>query len=119
MYCPGCGTGIFASCEGYLLEDCSCGESEGCERCRVDRIHTSKRCARIRKKRRIVGKHKSSIIWMARREGYPNSNVRTDGRKHLYIQHSLGPDAVQEIRIDRKTARLLAKRINQCLDETR
>lgn len=57
--------------------------------------------------------------WMMRTPGtYPNGYVRTlpgDRIQISYYDHQHHP---QTIMLDRQDARLLAKRVNQCLDET-
>ena len=67
-----------------------------------------------------------SSVWMLRPPGpddaYPNGHVRTAGGDRIEIAYreSLGRvGVVGVIHLSRKDARLLAKRINQCLDDTR
>ena len=66
-------------------------------------------------------KHKPGSIWMMRSPGkYPNGEVSTtlDGRLSLsYYEKRIG--YITGISMSRRDARLLAKRINQCLDETK
>ena len=61
------------------------------------------------------------VIWSLRRPGvYPNAWVRTADFDLIAIQHcpsSGSPGPV--LLLSRKDARLLAKRINQCLDRTK
>lgn len=68
-----------------------------------------------------MSKHKESTIWAVRQIGeYPNFYVKTDGDRCLEIS-SVREETVYaySISFTRRDARLLAKRINQCLDETR
>jgi len=68
-----------------------------------------------------MGKHLPTVIWMMRRIGvYPNGWVETasDDRIAISYTHGIG-HGVYRIELSRKDARLLAKRINQCLDDTR
>jgi hypothetical protein len=62
-----------------------------------------------------------SIIWSLRGVGtYPNGYVRTtddDGIHLVQVDTEDGP--VQEMWLTRADARLLARRINECLDRTR
>ena len=69
----------------------------------------------------------ANVIWQARKWGtYPNGHVKLQypevkGRKRTrYIAVYVEPGDGQSygLRIERKLARLLAKRINQCLDQT-
>lgn len=61
-----------------------------------------------------------STIWILRKIGAPtNGGVRTaDGDRISILYYSEGADRAQSIVLSRKDARLLAKRINQCLDST-
>ena len=61
-----------------------------------------------------------NTVWTLRKFGAtPNASVRTMPEDHIGIGHwgdlRLGP---QTLTLSRKDARLLAKRINQCLDAT-
>jgi hypothetical protein len=61
-----------------------------------------------------------STIWILRKIGAPtNGGVRTTEDDRISILY-YGEDAdrAQSIILSRKDARLLAKRINQCLDST-
>lgn len=66
--------------------------------------------------------HKPSVLWGLRPKGNVGY-VRTAGAEAIQIVAApLGRDlsfGAQVIEISRKDARLLAKRINQCLDGTR
>lgn len=68
-----------------------------------------------------MGKHFPTNIWIARKLGkYPNFEVKTENNKEISISYfyEKEKDGFKLI-IDRKLSRLLAKRINQCLDETK
>lgn len=64
----------------------------------------------------VMAKHKESVIFSLRKtgSGRQNGHVRTKDKSNIVIELPwiLGSTIV----IDRKTARLLAKRINECLD---
>lgn len=62
-----------------------------------------------------------TVIWGLRRLGkHPNGYVRTADAQHIEIAHSYGPGYdSRRITIPRADARLLAKRILQCLEETK
>ena len=61
------------------------------------------------------------VIWSLRRPGvHPNAWVRTADFDLIAIQHYSSPgDPGAVLLLSRKDARLLAKRINQCLDGTK
>lgn len=60
-----------------------------------------------------------SVIWAARKIGnYPNGHVKCDGKFHVIVAIEPGDGFSYATRYSRKLARLIAKRINQCLDET-
>lgn len=74
---------------------------------------------------------KTGVAWALRRilakppVGYVSGTVAVDDYDHEYIRVYVfevlteeGATSGQSLRVDRKTAKLLAKRINQCLDET-
>jgi hypothetical protein len=61
-----------------------------------------------------VRRHEPGVIWGLRiRDDVPNGYVRTLDDDHLLLFFEGAG-----ICIDRRSARLLAKRINQCLDQT-
>ena len=67
-----------------------------------------------------MGKHEPCMIWLTRRCGlYPNYEVRTLDPNTLQITSYNGGEYGYGFRISRHDARMLARRINQCLDETR
>ena len=60
-----------------------------------------------------------STIWPVRQVGvYPNYYVQTEDDDRISIASADGGMYMTAILMSRKDARLLAKRINQCLDET-
>lgn len=64
-------------------------------------------------------RHEPCVVWPIRRIGvYPQWIVKTHDVDTLEIQ--CFPDAGDGVglRISRKDARMLAKRLNQCLDDT-
>lgn len=61
-----------------------------------------------------------NIIWSARKWGtYPNTYVRTFNKEKIGIVMSEDEGNGSAMIMTRRMARLLAKRINQCLDETK
>lgn len=71
----------------------------------------------------------ANVIWQARKMGvYPNGHVKLqapewNGKKkpltrYIAVYVEPGDGKSYGLRIERKLARLLAKRINQCLDQT-
>lgn len=50
---------------------------------------------------------------------YPNGYVNTGPDDEIRVTYFLHPGDAQTFFLSRKDARLLAKRINECLDETR
>jgi len=69
----------------------------------------------------MIPNREPSRIWMLRRPGtYPNGHVRTASGDLIEVAYYFREDAEPEwFVLSRIEARLLAKRINQCLDETR
>ena len=68
-----------------------------------------------------MARHEPSIVW-ALTGADLNEYVRTDDEVSLLIVgHGWADEAagLGAIRLDRRRARLLAKRINECLDATR
>ena len=64
--------------------------------------------------------HKPGVIWRLRK---PSRHARTDGLVRTFDESNLVVEYVYRgytsyMKISRRDARLLAKRINQCLDET-
>lgn len=65
--------------------------------------------------------HKPTTFWAVKKIGvYPNSYVQTteDNMISISLFHEKDVDGIG-FKIDRRFARLFAKRINQCLDETK
>ena len=63
-------------------------------------------------------KPKVALYYLRKKGKYPNASVEYVG-KYLNIRYKLIKDCQAEwLIIDRRTARLLAKRILQCLKET-
>ncbi len=67
-----------------------------------------------------MARHKPGITWMLRKfSKYPNGQVSTASEKDLIVSIYPEPGKGYGFTIDRRTARQLAKRINQCLDDTK
>lgn len=68
-----------------------------------------------------MGKHLPSTVWATYPIGkYPYAYVATEGEKNVSINFFPDDSGVGAgISLTRAHARLLAKRINQCLDETK
>lgn len=65
-------------------------------------------------------KRRDNVLWSCRKFGvYPNGYARCDGNDSLAVFVEPGDGRSYGLRIDRKLARLLARRINQCLDGTK
>lgn len=62
----------------------------------------------------------ANVIWQARKMGaYPNGHARLGPSKTIEVFVEIGDGNSYGLRIpNRRLARLLAKRINQCLDQT-
>jgi hypothetical protein len=67
-----------------------------------------------------MGNRAPGTIWGLRPLGtYPNGYVRTDENDDIEIVHTESENCPTEFLVmSRRDARLLAKRINQCLDKT-
>lgn len=67
-----------------------------------------------------MGKHLPTIVWALRRD-FKGPYVQTHDARRIALSFPIpdDPGYVQVAVISRADARLLAKRINQCLDETR
>jgi len=68
-----------------------------------------------------MAKHKPTVVWAVKRTGgYPNGYVRTEDEKHLDISFFLeeGRDGAG-FTVTRQFAKMLARRINQCLEATK
>ncbi len=64
-------------------------------------------------------KRTDNVVWQCRPMGtYPNANVHCDREEHVVVSSAPGDGYAYSLRLPRKLARLLAKRINQCLDDT-
>jgi hypothetical protein len=65
-------------------------------------------------------KHKNSV-WLTKPVGtYPYGIVRTFDKKHISVGLCLKKgDYIANLLFTRREARMLAKRINQCLDDTK
>ena len=67
-----------------------------------------------------MAKHKPSVIWPTRRIGvYPQFYLATVDSKNIKLAYCSANMGGVVFHIDRRHARLLAKRINQMLDETK
>lgn len=69
-----------------------------------------------------MAKHKPDKVWDLRKEGDSNGYVMTVSDKKLYIYYysdMKDPESIISYEISRTDARLLARRILECLDETK
>lgn len=68
-----------------------------------------------------MAKHLPTSVWASRKPcTYPNAYVRTRDRESLYIAIIAEVNTFDaSFNISRRDARLLAKRINECLDATK
>jgi hypothetical protein len=69
-----------------------------------------------------MSKHNEKKIWMIRKEGDSNGYVRTSDSKLLNIHYYANINNTSEIvdfNITRNDARVLAKRILDCLEDTK
>ncbi len=67
-----------------------------------------------------MGKHKNAV-WPVKPVGeYPQIYVATQNDKEIYLQFhkEQGPAGIRLV-MSRRQARMLARRINQCLDDTK
>lgn len=67
-----------------------------------------------------MAKHRPTVVWPTRRLGsYPQQYVRTADEQTLELSfHTEAEFAGWAVKLSRRDARMLARRINQCLDET-
>lgn len=67
-----------------------------------------------------MARHRPSVIWPTRKIGvYPQAYVRTANEKEIWIDFfPVEGGEGGSIKIGRRDARLLARRINECLDQT-
>lgn len=73
-------------------------------------------------KEQVKAKHEPGKVWMLRRVGeHPNGSVRTLPDGWLEIQYSPERNPFEDrcFKMSRATARLLAKRIMECLEGTK
>lgn len=69
-----------------------------------------------------MSKHKDNKIWMLRKDGDSNGYVKTVNKNNLQIYYypdMTKPENTVEFIINRQDARALAKRILECLEETK
>ena len=68
-----------------------------------------------------MSKHKPSVVWLTSFPNrYPWAQVQTASRSTIAIRVTIYPGSfVHNFTVSRRFARLLAKRINQCLDDTK
>ncbi len=67
-------------------------------------------------------KHKENKIWMLRKDGESNGYVKTMNNKSLQVYYYADitkPDTITNFTINRADARALARRILECLEETK
>jgi hypothetical protein len=65
-------------------------------------------------------KHMPGVMWPVRKIGkWPNACVDIDYPGLVTIKMAYGPGQVGKISMTRPMARMLAKRINQCLDDSK
>src|ERR1039458_8190944 len=71
----------------------------------------------------LISKHLSSVIWPTRKVGvYPQTYVRTRDAESLHISHFYTEDSGEwpcSFTLTRGEARLLARRITQCLEASK
>ena len=69
-----------------------------------------------------MSKHNDKKVWMLRKDGDSNGFVWTKNDKeiHLYYYSNINdPTSIIDFDMNRIDARLLAKRILECLDDTK
>ena len=68
-----------------------------------------------------MGRHRPTIIWPTKQMGvYPQIYVRTEDENRIsFVYHHEKGQEGFGFKLPRRHARLLARRINQCLDETK
>jgi len=66
-----------------------------------------------------MAKHEPGAMWAVKPIGkYPQAYVKTFNKAELHIQILVSSTSGTSFVLDRQMARMLAKRINQCLDDT-
>lgn len=66
-----------------------------------------------------MAKHRPTIVWPTRPLGsYPQQYVRTADDENLELSFHVEHRDGWAVKLSRRDARMLARRINQCLDET-
>lgn len=67
-----------------------------------------------------MARHLPSVVWLARRAGeIPNAEIATAGKGHITVAIYPADSDGTSFRVDRGLARLIARRIVQCLEETK
>ena len=69
-----------------------------------------------------MAKHITDKIWDLRKDGDSNGYVMTTSKKNLHIYYysdMKNPQSIIEFDINRTDARLLARRILECLEESK
>lgn len=67
-----------------------------------------------------MAKHLPTTIWPAKKMGtYPNVYVRTADDKNITILLADGSPEVSGLKLPRQTAKMLARRINECLEASK
>lgn len=66
-------------------------------------------------------KRESNVTWAGKEIGtYPNVYIACDGQSELRLSYNpTGAQLMETWIMDRRLARIFAKRINQCLDDTK
>lgn len=66
-----------------------------------------------------MGKHLPTVIWPTRPMGVrPQQYVRTADESNVEVTFVIAAGEAWAVRLSRHDARMLARRLNQCLDET-
>lgn len=65
-------------------------------------------------------RYRENVVWACREVGqYPNANVRSAADGDVIVSVEPGDGKAYGLRVPRRVARLLARRLNQCLDQRR
>ena len=69
-----------------------------------------------------MSKHIEDKIWTLRKDGDSNGHIHTINKRNInvyYYSNMNDPSSIIDFDISRSDARLLARRILECLDETK